>query len=488
MSNHFVAASLAIAVAAATANADDRPNILFLMADDHATHAVGAYQGRLAPLDPTPNIDRLARSGLRFRNAFCTNSICTPSRSTLLTGKYSHENGVYKFTALDPAQPTFPRLIRAAGYHTAMIGKSHVYSIPEGFDYWSLLPGWGKYHNPDFIEMDGRSASGLVEDGKRTNYPGYCDDVIGDKALAYLKSGRPLDRPFLLFCYFKAPHDDWQHAERYRNLYETIQIPEPDNLFDDHRGRSDALSTTTQLVGNAQPGHTFFPEATGHLQGVARKKAQYQVYLKKYLRCVRGIDDNVGRIMGYLQESGLERNTIVVYTSDQGMFLGEHGLYDKRFMYEEALRFPLIVRWPGRVASNSVNDDLVLNVDYAPTLLNIAGLPIPPDMQGRSFLPLLEARRPDDWRSSMYYRYYQSHFKTERHVGVRTKTHKLIYFDRLGQWELYDLAADPGEMKNLASDPSRAQLFESLKAELARLQADLKDDPGDIGDHPRTGR
>lgn len=477
-----------LALAAATAMADDRPNILFLMADDHATHAVGAYQGRLARLDPTPNIDRLAASGMRFRRAFCTNSICTPSRASILTGQYSHTNGVYKFTPLDPSRPTLPKLMRAAGYHTAMIGKSHVYTFPEGFDYWSLLPGWGKYHDPDFVEMDGRSATGLVEDGKRTTYRGYCDDVIADKVLAYLKSGRPADRPFLLFCYFKAPHDDWQYAARYRDLHENAEIPEPSNLFDDGRGRSDALRTTTQRIGAPQPGHTLFPRETSQLQGRARTRAQYQVYLRKYLRCVRGIDDNVGRIMKYLEASGLDRNTLVLYTSDQGMFLGEHGLYDKRFMYEESLRVPLIVRWPGRVAPGSLNDEMVLNVDHAPTLLAVAGIAIPPDMQGRSFLPLLEGRPQGRWRSSMYYRYYPSHFKTERHMGVRTKTHKLIYFDRLDRWELYDLTNDPDEMKNLASDPAQAPTFAAMKAELARLQAELNDDPRDIGDHPRPGR
>jgi arylsulfatase A-like enzyme len=216
MGIHFVTATLALA--AMMAPADERPNVLFLMADDHATHAVGAYQERLVCLDPTPNIDRLAASGMRFRNAFCTNSICPPSRATQLTGKYSHIRCVYKFTPLDPSQPMMPKMIREAGYQTAMIGKSHVYSIPEGFDYWSLLPGWGKYHDPDFVEMDGRSATGLVEDGKRTSYPGYCDDVVTDKVLAYLKSGRSLDKPFLLFTYFKAPHDDWQHAARYKDL------------------------------------------------------------------------------------------------------------------------------------------------------------------------------------------------------------------------------------------------------------------------------
>ncbi len=467
-----------------------RPNIVFFMADDHATHAVGAYGGRYAGLDPTPHIDRLAAAGMTFRAAFCTNAICTPSRASVFTGTYSHVNGVYKFTPLDLSQPTLPVLLQKAGYHTSIVGKYHLYNNPRGFDDWSLLPGWGRYHDPEFIEMDGVSTTGILEDGRRTTYPGYCDDVIADKALAYLKEKRPGDRPFALFCHFKAPHDDWRHAERHRDLYETTTIPEPENLFDDglSANRSGALTTTTQRIGSATPGHTLFAAETGHLQGHDRIRAQYQIYLRKYLRCVRGIDENVGRELEALRTLGLERNTVVFYTSDQGMFLGEHGLYDKRFMYEEALRFPLIVRWPGVVAPGSSNDDLVLNLDLTSTLLEIAGVSPQGNMQGRSLKPLLEGTHPADWRTSFYYRYYLSHFQTEPHHGVRTRTHKLIEFDRLGKSEVYDLVHDPAEMTNLIDDPASASTVAALKAELTRLQTTLKDDPADVGDHPRDGR
>ncbi len=467
--------------------AADRPNILYMMADDHAAPAISAYGGFLAEAAPTPKLDRLAKEGMLFRNCFCTNSICTPSRSVIFTGKYSHLNGVYKFTALDQSQPTLPKLLQKAGYHTGFVGKWHLHSNPVGLDYWSVLPGQGRYHDPQFVEMGDEHRSGRVARGKKTTYRGHSSDVIADKALHYLKKVRPNDRPFSLFCHFKAPHDTWECAPRYRELFADVEIPEPATLLDDFASRSDALNQTLQTIGSSWGHHTDFVKRTRHLPKRARKKAQYQIYIKKYLRCVRGIDDNVGRILKYLDESGLAENTIVVYTADQGFFLGEHGLYDKRFMYEEALRMPLLVRWPGKVAAGSVNEDLVLNLDFAPTLLNAVGAEAPAAMQGRSFIPLLEGRRPGDWRQSMYYRYYFSHFKTEPHFGVRTPTHKLIYFDRLGQWELFDLTRDPVELKNVYADAAYQGVVRELKAELGRLQKDLRDDPKDVGDRPRTG-
>ena len=464
-----------------------RPNILYIMSDDHAAPAISAHGSILARAAPTPNIDRIAKGGMRLNNCFCTNSICTPSRASIWTGKYSHANGVYKFTALDQSQPTLPKLMRKAGYHTGFVGKYHLHSNPVGFDYWSVLPGQGRYHDPQFVEMGGEHASGWVRRSKRTTYKGHSSDVIGDKALHYLKELRPKDRPFFFMCHFKAPHDPWQYARRYEKLFADVEIPEPQTLFDDYATRCSALKTTLQYIGSRWGNHTNYVRQTRHLKGKARKKAQYQEYMKRYLRCVRGIDDNMGRILDYLDESGLAENTIVVYTSDQGFFLGEHGLYDKRFMYEESLRMPFLVRWPGKIKPGATNDDIVLNVDFAAMLLEAAGAKAHPEMQGRSFLANLLGKTPADWRTSMYYRYYYSHFKTEPHYGVRTKTHKLIYFDRIGQWELFDLAKDPIEVNNVYDKGDYAKVVKELKAELKRLQKELKDDPADVGGHPRTG-
>jgi len=470
--------------ARAAGKTTERLNILFIMSDDHCAQAISAYGGRLADVAPTPNIDRIAREGMLLRNCFVTNSICTPSRAAIFTGKYSHLNGVYKFTALDQSQPTLPKLMQQAGYHTAIVGKYHLFSNPRGFDYFSILPGQGRYYDPQFVEMGDEHPGGLVQKGKLTTYEGHSSDVIGDKALNYLKNLRPKDKPFVFFCHFKAPHDMWQCAERYEALYADVEIPEPPTLFDDYATRCDALKKTLQKIGRD---HTNFEKETGHLEGKARKKAQYQLFLKKYLRCVRGVDDNVKRVLDYLDESGLAGNTLIIYTGDQGCFLGEHGLYDKRFMYEESLRMPFLVRWPGVIRPGSVNEDIVLNVDFAPTLLEAAGEAVPADMQGRSALALLKGKTPADWRQSMYYRYYFSHFQTEPHFGVRTRRHKLICFNRINQWELFDLAKDPLELKNVYADPEYARTVKDLQQELARLQADLKDDPADVGDRPRTG-
>jgi arylsulfatase A-like enzyme len=465
----------------------EKPNILFIMSDDHTSQAISAYGGILADVCPTPNIDRLADEGMLFNNCFVTNSICSPSRAAIFTGKYAHKNGVYKFTALDQSQPTLPKIMQEAGYHTALIGKYHLHSNPVGLDYFSILPGQGSYHNPEFIEAGDEHPSGWVQQGKRTEYQGHSSDVIADKALDYLKNKRDKDKPFMLFCHFKAPHDTWEFAERYRDFLEEVEIPEPGNLFDDYEGRSDALKTTLQYIGSEWGDHTDFIEETKHLEGVAKKKMQYQLYMKKYLRCVKGVDDNVGRILDYLDESGLAKNTIVIYTGDQGFFLGEHGLYDKRFMYEEALRMPFLVRWPGRIKRGSISEGMILNIDFAPTILEAAGVKVHPGMQGRSFMPLLKGKLPSDWRKSMYYRYYYSHFETEPHYGVRTYTHKLIYFNKIDQWELYDLVSDPNEMNNLYENPDYKQVAEDLKKELNHLQAELGDDPGNNGNNPNIG-
>jgi arylsulfatase A-like enzyme len=390
---------------------------------------------------------------------------------------------VYKFTPLDQSQPTLPKYMQHAGYQTAIIGKYHLMTNPVGMDYFSVLPGQGRYHDPEFIMKGDEKPGALIGDGKRTVIEGHSSDVIANQTLDYLNNKRNDDKPFMLFCHFKAPHDTWEYAERYSDFLEDVDIPEPSNLFDDYEGRSDALRKTLQYIGSEWGDHTNFEEDTSHLEGRDRKKMQYQLYMKKYLRCVKGVDDNMGRILKYLDDSGLAGHTIVMYTGDQGFFLGEHGLYDKRFMYEEALRMPFLVRWPGKIKPGSVSEGMILNVDFGPTIMEAAGTEADPNMQGRSFLPLLMGTIPTDWRESMYYRYYYSHFETEPHYGVRTYTHKLIYFHRIDQWELYDLVKDPNEMNNVYSDSNYEPIVAELKKELKRLQQELGDDPDDHGDY-----
>jgi arylsulfatase A-like enzyme len=448
---------------APAAAAEARPNILYIMSDDHAAQAIGAYGSKV---NRTPHIDRLGREGMRFANCFCTNSICTPSRAAILTGKYSHINGVPVFNHLDGSQPTLPKYLRAAGYHTCMIGKWHLGTQPTGFDSWTILPGQGVYHDPVFITPAGRKS-----------HPGYCTDIITDLALDFLKD-RPADRPFFLMCHHKAPHRPWQPDERHRRQWENVQVPEPATFNDDYATRSDAAREATMRIDRDLTATDLKEKPPEGLSGQALKKWKYQRYLRDYLACVASVDDGVGRLLDYLDHSGLAANTLVIYTSDQGFFLGEHDWFDKRFMYEESLRMPFLVRWPGKVKAGAVEDGMVLNVDFAPTLLEAAGRKVPADMQGRSFLPLLQGRRPADWRTSMYYRYYHypMHHRVQPHYGVRTERYKLIYFNKIGQWELFDLRQDPKELKNVYADPAYAETARALKAEMYRLKKELKDE------------
>jgi len=461
--------------------AGNRPNILFIMSDDHAAPAISAYKGFLSEVARTPNIDRLAKEGMLFDNCFCTNSICTPSRATILTGKYSQKNGCRTLSdKFDSSQQTFGKLLQKAGYHTAIIGKWHLKTDPTGFDYWNVLPGQGDYFDPVLFEM-----------GNRKKHSGYVTDIIADCTLDFLRN-RPKDKPFCLCYQNKAPHDMWEYDKKHAHLYQDIDIPEPGNLFDDYHNRGNAVKRVTQKIGMR---HTLFQEKTGHLRGRERKKQQYQIYIKKYLRCVASIDENLGRVLNYLDETGLKDNTIVIYTSDQGFFLGEHGLFDKRFMYEESLRMPLLVRYPREVKAGSINDDIVTNVDFAETFLDYAGVPIPRDMQGRSLRPLLQGRTPANWRTSMYYRYWMhgAHFNVAAHFGVRSGRYKLIYYyglplDAKGtkggptppEWELFDLQEDPHEMNNVYQDQRYADVVKELKGELIRLRSKLEDDKDGI--------
>ncbi len=470
----------------------ERPNIIYIMSDDHASHAMSCYGSKI---NKTPNLDRIANGGMRFNNSFCTNALCAPCRAVVLTGKYNHINGKIDNRAkpFDPSQQTFPKLLQKAGYQTAMVGKWHLRSDPTGFDYWNILPGQGVYYNPTMIEM-----------GKRKKYTGYVTDIITDHAMKWIKE-RDQSKPFCLMFHHKAPHRNWQPDAKHLTMYDDVTIPEPDTLFDDYANRGRAAKEQDMMIKKTLnnndlklvapkglnpeqkklwdaaygPKNEAFRKA--NLQGKDLVRWKYQRYIKDYLRCIASVDDNVGRLLDYLDESGLARNTVVFYTSDQGFFLGDHGWFDKRFMYEESLRMPLLVRYPKEIKPGSVSDDIVMNLDFAPTFLDYAGVPIPDDIQGESMRAVLAGKTPANWRTSMYYHYYEypAVHKVKRHYGVRTKRYKLIhfYYD-IDEWELYDLQKDPREMKNVCNDPAYAHIVTELKAELKRLRKKYKDTTG----------
>lgn len=467
------------------------PNILFIMSDDHASHAMSCYGSRI---NTTPHIDRIAREGMRFDNCFCTNSICAPSRAVILTGKYSHLNGVRDNVArFDGTQLTFPKLLQEAGYRTVMVGKWHLKSVPTGFDYWTILPGQGDYYNPEMIEM-----------GVRTQHAGYVTDLITDQALNFLKDRRDEARPIFMMLHHKAPHRRWQPALRHLSLYDDADFPEPETMFDDYATRSVAareqemtiaehMSLDGDLKMGPPPTRMTDEQKAAWEVGYGPKRAalekakpegrdlvkwKFRRYMQDYLGCIVGVDENVGRMLDFLEESGLARNTVVLYTSDQGFYLGDHGWFDKRFMYEESLRMPLVVRFPGHIPAASVNNDFVLNLDFAPTILELAGVPVPQDMQGQSFYRILGGREIEGWRESIYYHYYEypAVHMVKRHYGVRTKRYKLIHFYHdIDAWELYDLQQDPHEVNNVYSSPAYSDELRRLRAELVRLQRHFGD-------------
>lgn len=476
-----------------------RPNIVFIFSDDHAYQAISAYGGRLASVAPTPNIDRIAEQGMRFDHATVTNSICAPSRAVIQTGKHSHINGTRdNVVEFDGTQQTFPKLLQQAGYETAMIGKWHLKSEPIGFDYWQVLPAQGHYYNPDF-----RTPEGIVREH------GYVTELLTDKTLAWLREKRDPDKPFLLMMQHKAPHRAWLPGPKHLNTFDDVSIPEPDNLFDDYATRGtaaheqrmeidkdmdmmadlkvwtednrqghrwDSLYARMDAEQLAEFGAAYAAEneafLAANLEGEDLLRWKYQRYMKDYLRTIASVDESVGEVLDYLEESGLDENTIVIYSSDQGFYLGEHGWFDKRFMYEESFRTPLLVNWPGVTAPGSVTDKLVSNLDYAETLLDAAGVEIPNDMQGVSLRPVLDGTADETWRKSLYYRYYeqtQGH-NVQPHEGVATDRYKLIHFWRLGEWELYDLDTDRAEMYNLYDDLAYASVVAELKTELQKLR------------------
>ena len=468
-----------------------RPNILFIFSDDHAEHAISAYGSKV---NRTPNLDRLAADGVRFTNSFVTNSICTPSRATLLTGQYSHLNGVPVFNRFDGSRDHVAKRLQAGGYHTGIVGKWHLGSDPTGFDRWIVLPGQGAYWNPVFLVP-----------GHKLTIEGHCTDITGDLGVEFLET-RPKNKPFFLMLHQKAPHRGWEPDERNKELFKDRVIPEPDTLWDDYDTRPAALPQNEQTVARDLTRRDLKIEPPANLQGIERNRWvnekptevtvdgetitgqqlvrwKYQRYMRDYLACVQGVDDNVGKVLDYLDKTGLAKNTIVIYSADNGWYLGDLGLYDKRFMYEPGLRVPLIARGPG-IKAGAALGQFVVNIDLAPTFLDLAGLPIPESMQGRSLAPLLRGETPADWRTSVYYRYYHDpgHHNTRAHFGVRTATHKLIYYWTKDAYELFDLIRDPAEQHNLlydetdANKPDVAAKFAELKGEIARLQAEYKDD------------
>ena len=448
-------------------NQRKRPNIIFIMTDDHAAHAISAYGSKI---NKTPNLDRLAKEGVRFNNCFCTNSICAPSRAVILTGKYSHLNGVIdNAVEFDGSQQTFPKLLQKAGYETAIIGKWHLKTDPTGFDYWNILPGQGIYHNPVMIEM-----------GQRKKYTGYVTDIITDHCLKWLKE-RSGDKPFCLMYHHKAPHREWEPDDKHAKLYEDTDIPIPETFNDDYKTRCPAASQQEMTIERHLNEKDLKMKPPEGLAGQELKKWKYQRYIKDYLRCIASVDDNVGRLLDYLGTSGLAENTIVIYTSDQGFYLGDHGWFDKRFMYEHSLRMPLLVRYPKEIKAGSINNDIVLNLDFAPTFLDFAGVAIPDDMQGRSLRSLLQGNAPKNWRTSMYYHYYEypAVHMVKRHYGIRTERYKLIHFYHdIDAWELYDLEKDPNELNNVYDNPACADIVKQLKAELQQLRDQYKDTTG----------
>ncbi|MDR1270234.1 MAG: sulfatase [Planctomycetaceae bacterium] len=475
---------------------DPRPNILFIFSDDHASHAIGAYGSNR---NETPNMDRLAQEGMRFTNCCVTNSICGPSRAVLQTGKYSHVNGYLTHSSqFNIDQPTFPKMFQKAGYQTAVVGKWHLGQTVKGYDYSEILIGLGIYYNPP-----------MIRNGKRVEHTGYVTELITDLSLEWLKN-RDKSKPFLLMTQHRAPHREWEPLPKYYEKYKDREFPYPETFDDDYRNRSRAALEQDMTIAEtlndkdlklAPPdGWEKFTEQqknewhkmfdirktefnTVKNDPIALKRWKYQCFMKDYMSCVAGVDDNIGRMLKFLEDNNLAENTIVIYTSDQGFYLGEHGWFDKRFMYEQSFKMPLIVRWQNRVQPGSVNNDIVSNIDFAETLLDMAGIPVPDEMQGHSLIPLLDGKTPQDWRKSFYYHYYEypTTHMVKKHEGVYDGRFKLIHFyDDIDEWELFDLKNDSNELRNIYSDKQYNNEVVRLQQELERLKTELKVPPVEV--------
>jgi arylsulfatase A-like enzyme len=490
---------------------DARPNILYIMSDDHAVQAVSAYGHPVSQIAPTPNIDRIAEQGLIFKNAFVTNSLCGPSRAAILTGKYGHLNGFTKNgDTFDGSQWTWPRALKEAGYQTALIGKWHLDRTPAGleFDYWKIFNDQGEYYNPQ-----------VITEGGEQRYEGYASDLVTQFALEWLRERRDPGKPFVLLMHHKAPHRNWMPALRHTRKFEDSEFPVPETYFDDYEGRRAAAAQEMNIYRDMHEGHDLkmtvaagstelrYDPWTDHFARMTPEQRaawdaayqarndvmnradmderemalwKYQRYLEQYLATIAAVDESVGAVLDYLDESGLADNTLVVYTSDQGFYLGEHGWFDKRFMYEVSLRTPLLMRLPGRIPAGTSTSAMVMNIDFAPTFLELAGLEPPADIQGRSLTEILEGHGPRDWRQSIYYHYYEypGVHSVKRHYGVRSDRYKLIhfYYD-IDAWEFYDLETDPLEMHNAIDNPDYQDEIEAMRAELQRLRAQYEVPP-----------
>ncbi len=487
----------------------DRPlNIVYIMTDDHTAQMMSCYDRRYAS---TPHLDRLAAEGVRFTNSFVANSLSGPSRACMLTGKHSHRNGYTDNTtcpAFDGSQQTFPKLLQEAGYETALVGKWHLGSLPTGFDYWEIVPGQGDYYNPDFIRQSGDTVRNA----------GYLTRIVTDKSIEWLEHGRDRSKPFCLLVHHKALHRNWMADTCHLALYEDRTFELPATFFDDYAGRPAAAAqemsiasdhdmdpiydlkmwrpdresrlkaTYEAFVGRMDPAQRaawdrFYGPIVDEFyrrnpQGRERAEWKFTRYMRDYLKTLRSLDDEVGRLTDYLRDAGLLENTLVVYTSDQGFYMGEHGWFDKRFMYEESMRTPLVMRLPEGFDRRGDIDEMVQNIDYAPTFLELAGVPVPDDIQGRSLVPLLRGERPDEWREALYYHFYEypAEHMVKRHYGVRTDRWKLIrFYDDIDWWELYDLENDPEELHNLYGKPEYADRQREMTEELIRLQRQYAD-------------
>ena len=468
-----------------------QPNILFIFSDDHAYQAISAYKDARRLVE-TPAIDRIAREGMLFHRCVVPNSICGPSRAVVLTGKYNHLNGFLNNSnsRLDSTQPTFIRQMHDSGYQTAVIGKWHLISDPVGFDYWQILPGQGIYYNPP-----------MIDNGKPVKHEGYVTDIITDLTLDWLKK-RDKTKPFVMMCQHKAPHREWSPPLRYLGWNKSQEFAEPATLFDDYENRGFAVrdqdmtiaKTFTETDAKLKAPGSLNPEqraawdayytplneafTKASPQGKDLIRWRYQRYMHDYLGCVKAVDDSVDRLLKYLDDEGLAENTIVVYSADQGFYLGEHGWFDKRWLFEESLRAPLVVRWPGVTKPGSENREIVSNLDFAETFLDAAGLPVPAEMQGRSLVPLLRGETPADWRKSFYYHYYEypAPHHVRPHYGLITDRYKLVHFyaPDVDYWELYDREKDPHELRSFYGNPDYDKTVTELKTELARLRTELK--------------
>ncbi len=519
-----IAAVMCMAISVGYTQEQTRPNIIYIMSDDHAYQAVGAYQRILAAINPTPVLDELAKGGMLFTNVFCHNSICTPSRANILTGQYSQTNGVLDLDgSLPPEKQYLPQELKKLGYQTAMIGKWHLKHAPEAFDYYNVLPGQGKYFDPILYTREEGEEQRVIKfqdtlsrEVNITQYEGHSSDVITDITLDWLEQKRQADQPFFLMHHYKAPHDEFEYAPRYESYLEDTFVPEPSSLYEQPDFGSEAIfghdrELEHRIGTSVSDRHTYRSYVDQYkIEAAVRDSATseaYQTYLKHYLRCVKGIDDNLQRLFDYLKANDLWENTIIVYTADQGMMLGAHDLIDKRWMYEESMRMPFIMHFPKLLTGNGTSDLLINNTDFAPTLIELAGGEVPTYMQGKSFASVLKGNDPENWREATYYRYWMHlvHHDVPAHFGLRTPSYKLIYYyashynpswngkpsmwwkdesfpiaDTPKAWEFYDLSKDPQELVNRYNDPAYQEIIKELKAKLVEERNQLKETDEDF--------